>query len=110
MTFDLNKSKTMWGFGIAILIYIVRKILLANGIILLDGEWDVAILFINGVAALYGIYGVRDAIRSIDKRTHYQGLPLPGVTDKSHQYYPDNLGKIEEDFKDAQLQGYIQQR
>ena len=63
MNFQLNNSKTLWGFGIAIALIIVRKILETNGMIIPDSEWDIIVQAVSLIAAWFGVYGVRDAIR-----------------------------------------------
>lgn len=62
----LNNSKTLWGFGIALFIYIVQNILAAAGIAGPDNLLiKTAIEVIIAIAGFFGVYGIRDALRKI---------------------------------------------
>ncbi len=95
---SLLKSKSMWGFGLAILFYFGRKLLVANGVVLPEGEWDWIIMFINGVLLVYGVYGFREAIRKVggivDSKSN------PHITSN----YKDNLAQLEQEYQDKQYQ------
>ncbi|HAX49687.1 MAG TPA: hypothetical protein PK605_00430 [Ignavibacteria bacterium] len=94
---SLLKSKSMWGFGLAILFYFGRKLLVANGVVLPEGEWDWIIMFVNGVLLAYGVYGFRDAIRKA-------GGIVPKTNPHISTDYNDNLGKLEQEYQDKQYQ------
>jgi hypothetical protein len=102
MKFDLTKSKSMWGFGLAILFYFGRKLLIAQGVVLPEGEWDWIIMFVNGVLICYGVYGFRDAIRKVQVDQYYND-PLKKNIPKNEN---DNLGKLEQEYQDQQYRDY----
>lgn len=104
MKFDLSKSKSMWGFGLAILFYFGRKLLIAQGIVLPEGEWDWIIMFVNGFLLCYGVYGFRDAIRKVQVDQYYND-PLKKNIPKNDNLstgYKDNLSQLAEDYQDKQ--------
>lgn len=98
MKFDLSKSKSMWGFGLAILFYFGRKLLIAQGIVLPEGEWDWIIMFVNGFLLCYGVYGFRDAIRMVQVDQYYND-PLKKNIPKNDV---DPLRELEDRFLDSQ--------
>lgn len=103
---SLLKSKSMWGFGLAILFYFGRKLLISQGVVLPEGEWDWIIMFVNGVLLAYGVYGFRDAIRKVQVDQYYND-PLKKNLPKNNMLtdeYNDNLRKLEEDYQDSQYQ------
>lgn len=100
MKFDLSKSKSTWGGIAAIAILLVRQILIHNGVIIPYQEWDLAILLIDAVAAAFGIYGFRDAIRKLQVDQYYND-PLKKNIPKNEN---DNLGKLEQEYQDKQYQ------
>lgn len=105
MKFDLNKSKSMWGFGLAILFYFGRKLLISQGVVLPEGEWDWIIMFVNGVCLAYGVYGFRDAIRKVQVDQYYNDPLKKNIpkNDKLSGEYTDNLRELEEDFQHQQF-------
>jgi hypothetical protein len=100
MKFDLSKSKSTWGGIAAIAILLVRQILIHNGVIIPYQEWDLAILLIDAVAAAFGIYGFRDAIRKLQVDQYYND-PLKKNIPKNEN---DNLGILEQEYQDKQYQ------
>lgn len=72
MNLTLASSKTLWGFGIAIVLYVARLILEQNGIIIPNTVFDAVLEIVTYVAGLYGIYGIRDALRKIQIEKYYQ--------------------------------------
>lgn len=62
----LNNSKTLWGFGIAVFIYILQNILNALNIASPDNLIVKAIIeTVIAIAGLFGVYGIRDALRKM---------------------------------------------
>lgn len=119
MKFDLTKSKSTWGGIAAIAILLVRQILIHNGVIIPYQEWDLAILLIDAVAAAFGIYGFRDAIRKLQVDQYYNDPLKKNIpkNDKLSGEYTDNLAQLEENFLDQQYKdaervnftaGYVQ--
>lgn len=65
MKINLGNSKTLWGFGIAILILSAKAILESlYGIKIPDPVFDLVTELFSYAAALVGVYGLRDAIRN----------------------------------------------
>lgn len=62
----LNNSKTLWGFGIAIFIYILQNILIALNIAGPDNLiMKTAVEAVIAIAGFFGVYGIRDALRKM---------------------------------------------
>lgn len=62
----LNTSKTMWGFGIAVFLYIMQSILVAFNITSPDNLiLKTFIEVVIAVSGFFGVYGVRDALRKM---------------------------------------------
>jgi len=120
MKFDLTKSKSTWGGIAAIAILLVRQILIHNGVIIPYQEWDLAILLIDAVAAAFGIYGFRDAIRKLQVDQYYNDPLKKNIpkNDKLSEEIAAKMKLLEEDsqhqqFKDAERRvnftaGYVQ--
>ncbi len=72
MNLTLASSKTLWGFGIAIVLYIARLILEQNGVIIPNTVFDAVTEVATYIAGFYGIYGIRDALRKIQIEKYYQ--------------------------------------
>lgn len=101
MKFDLTKSKSTWGGIAAIAILLVRQILIHNGVIIPYQEWDLAILLIDAVAAAFGIYGFRDAIRKLQVDQYYND-PLKKNIPKNDKLSEEYVAQLEENFMDQQ--------
>lgn len=72
MNFTLASSKTLWGFGIAVVLYVTRLILEQNGVIIPNTVFDAVLEIVTYIAGMYGIYGIRDALRKIQIEKYYQ--------------------------------------
>lgn len=66
MNDSLNKSKTLWGFGVALGLFVVKVVLdVFFGIEISEPIFSAVIEIVQVVAAFFGIYGVRDALRKL---------------------------------------------
>jgi|GEM_PF-1373306 len=64
----LNSSKTLWGFGIALLIFIIQQVLLVLNVAGPDNMLvNAGIEVVIAVAGFFGVYGIRDALRKMGK-------------------------------------------
>lgn len=62
----LTNSKTLWGFGIAVFIYVVQNVLIALNIAGPDNLIMKAVIeAIIAIAGFFGVYGIRDALRKM---------------------------------------------
>jgi len=62
----LNNSKTLWGFGIAVFIYIVQNILIMLNVAGPDNLIMKSIIeAVIAIAGFFGVYGIRDALRKM---------------------------------------------
>jgi len=60
----LNNSKTLWGFGIAVFIYIIQNVLVTLNIVGPDNLIMKSIIeAVIAIAGFFGVYGIRDALR-----------------------------------------------
>jgi len=64
--FNLIKSKTIWGFGLALLLFVIR-VVLSNvfNYDISETTWGAIIEVFTYLLGLWGIYGFRDAIRKL---------------------------------------------
>ena len=63
----LSNSKTLWGFGIAVFIYILQNILVALNVAGPDNLIMKAVVeAVIAIAGFFGIYGIRDALRKMN--------------------------------------------
>jgi hypothetical protein len=72
MNFDLNKSKTLWSFGIVFVLVAAKALLEQNGVILPGSTWDAIIELAVYISGFFGVYGLRDALRKIQVDLYYQ--------------------------------------
>jgi hypothetical protein len=72
MNFDLNKSKTLWSFGIVLVLVTAKALLEQNGVIIPGTIWDAIFELSTYIAGFFGIYGLRDALRKIQTDLYYQ--------------------------------------
>lgn len=77
MNFDLNKSKTLWSFGIVIILVTAKTLLEQNGVVLPGTTWDAVIELSTYIAGFFGVYGLRDALRKIQVDMYYQEKTQP---------------------------------
>lgn len=62
----LNNSKTLWGFGIALLIFIIQQVLVVFNVADPDNMLvNAGIEVVIAVAGFFGVYGIRDALRRL---------------------------------------------
>lgn len=62
----LTNSKTMWGFGIAVFIYIIQNVLITLNVVGPDNLiMKSAIEAVIAIAGFFGVYGIRDALRKM---------------------------------------------
>lgn len=64
----LKSSKTLWGFGIALFIYVIQSVLAAMNIAGPDNLLvKTAVEVVVAIAGFFGVYGIRDALRKINQ-------------------------------------------
>jgi len=62
----LSNSKTLWGFGIAVIIYILQNVLIALNVVGPDNIIMKSIIeAVIAIAGFFGVYGIRDALRKM---------------------------------------------
>jgi len=77
MNFDLNKSKTLWSFGIVLVLVAVKILLEQKNIVLPGTVWEAVMELATYIAGFFGVYGLRDALRKIQVDMYYQEKTQP---------------------------------